>query len=827
MFLAPWFALAGLVAAAGPVIIHLLNRRRFRVVEWAAMEFLRQAVRRSRRILQLRDLLLLLLRTACVLLFGVAMARPYFASSASTIDPDQPVHAVLLIDNSLSMGYEQLNRTLLGMVKTTAGEFINRLPPGSRISVLPVCGSAKDFSLAAYSTKEDALEALAAVEPVDRSASAGAAVDLALEACRRVPSPQSKQVILLSDQQWCNWPAQPLDAQLKQLPCPLQIVQVLPDEVDNAWIADFRLQDGIADQGTPAVFLTTVRYQGSAARQDVQVTLTIDGVTIATQTVELQPGQEREIRFPPYQFEVSSEPGRPTFVNAEVSIPHDRLPGDDQRSLVVPVVSALPVVFVDQYGEDEDPRRNRFGETYRLRRLLAPVTSRSEPERQLIKIQHVKIEELDREMLAEARLVVIAGVTSPEGTVPLLRDYVEQGGALVIAAGGEFDPAAWSDAGWDDGMGILPAPLKPSPIGQLPTAGAAQLQPFQLDFASLVHQYFLLDQTPREELEDLYSLPYFFKAVEADVTDEVVQQLIRNTTEKIEKERAALGDLDRRLEQLAEKEVRGSLTAAERQERDRLEQTRQSTRPQWLVWTQDDRDEPRSLSPAELAEKSRPRVLASYTNRSPFLLQRYIGRGQVFFVTTGLYRDWNTLTATNAVLVFDRMFRDLLQQSLPQRNLASTGQMVLPVAPDLRRARFTLALPGGREEPLAVDALGADRFGVRLANLPQRGLYQVTAYGTKETPQGGPDAKLWELSLAVNGPADESDLRTLSEKELEERMGEADYRWVAQGQSINLTAAQVHGHDLWKWGILAVLGCLGLELVVLAWPSAVGGGRPS
>ena len=33
------FALAGLIAAAGPVLIHLLNRRRFRVLNWAAMDF--------------------------------------------------------------------------------------------------------------------------------------------------------------------------------------------------------------------------------------------------------------------------------------------------------------------------------------------------------------------------------------------------------------------------------------------------------------------------------------------------------------------------------------------------------------------------------------------------------------------------------------------------------------------------------------------------------------------------------------------------------------------------------------------------------------------
>ena len=52
-FLLPWFAVAGLVAAGGVVVIHLLNRRRYRVLPWAAMDFLREAVFRSRRIMRM------------------------------------------------------------------------------------------------------------------------------------------------------------------------------------------------------------------------------------------------------------------------------------------------------------------------------------------------------------------------------------------------------------------------------------------------------------------------------------------------------------------------------------------------------------------------------------------------------------------------------------------------------------------------------------------------------------------------------------------------------------------------------------------------------
>ena len=62
--------LAGIAAISVPIIIHLLNRRRYKVVQWAAMDFLRQAMQRNRRILQIRDIILLVLRTAAVFLFG-------------------------------------------------------------------------------------------------------------------------------------------------------------------------------------------------------------------------------------------------------------------------------------------------------------------------------------------------------------------------------------------------------------------------------------------------------------------------------------------------------------------------------------------------------------------------------------------------------------------------------------------------------------------------------------------------------------------------------------------------------------------------------------
>jgi hypothetical protein len=68
------FVAAGALAMAIPIIIHILNRRRFKTVTWAAMEFLLRAMRKNRRRLRFEQWVLLATRCALVLLLGMALA---------------------------------------------------------------------------------------------------------------------------------------------------------------------------------------------------------------------------------------------------------------------------------------------------------------------------------------------------------------------------------------------------------------------------------------------------------------------------------------------------------------------------------------------------------------------------------------------------------------------------------------------------------------------------------------------------------------------------------------------------------------------------------
>ena len=816
-----FFAIAGLVAAAAPLVIHLLNRRRFRELDWAAMDFLLEASSRSRSLLELRDLVLLALRTAAVALFGLAIARPFLASRAGAAAGSGPVHAVIVVDNSLSMGRERLGgTTLLDDARTRAKEFINRCPVGSRVSILPLCGPAGSSSFDPHRTKEDAVEAVEAIVLVDRAGSTAAAIDLSAQAAAQSPDLPDKRFVFIGDQQGVTWPADPAGLLTEAVP-EMQVVSVPPAEIDNTWVESLQLEDGIADGETPATISCVVRHEGKEPRAAVQVALAVDGAEVATETIDLEPGQSRELTFP-HRFDAAAEPGRPAYATAVVSLSSDSLPEDDSRAIVVPVVAALPVVFIDQYGAAEDSRRNRFGETRHLRRLLAPVVSRSDAEKQLVQVRHIGIDKVDRDLLADARMVVVAGVRSPASIAPLLREYVTQGGQLVIAAGAEFDPEDWNREAWLEGRGILPVPIAGT-VGRLPDE-AAELKPFLLDWRSMKDDArFRLSGVPEEELADLYTGPLFFKAVKSDASPETLAAIGTADIRRREEEATERRELAAELERIGALESTGKLTPADAARRNDARARLAVLSPVWLSWRTDAGAE--EGSDFQTPERVRPRVLAAFDNGQPFLVSRAIGRGSVLFVASGLYSPWNTLPRTNAMLLFDRLLREMLSATLPARTIDTVDALPLPLSPRDRHATIRLKRPDGREETLTVEALGGDAYGVTLRDLVERGLYTVTA--TKGDPAGGgaqtdrPSraAAEWQVSIAADGPARESQPQVLDAASFASRSEKTEgFRWVGPEQPINVDGARVTGQGAWWWLLCGALACLLGEGVVLAAP---------
>src|SRR3954453_10901999 len=131
-FVAP-LVLVGLGALALPLVVHLIQRERKRVVEFPSLMFLRRIPYQSVRRRRLRDVLLMLMRMGAVGLIVFAFARPFFRRDSLAAAPQNGAReAVILVDASYSMGYGDR----WSKAQAAARDAVNALNPGDPASLV-------------------------------------------------------------------------------------------------------------------------------------------------------------------------------------------------------------------------------------------------------------------------------------------------------------------------------------------------------------------------------------------------------------------------------------------------------------------------------------------------------------------------------------------------------------------------------------------------------------------------------------------------------------------------------------------------------------------
>lgn len=129
-FLSPLFALAAL-AVVSPILFHLVRRRPKEHVEFSSLLFLDPAPPKLTRSSQIDQWLLLLMRSAAVLLVAAAFARPYWDTPVATDSVRSGLQRMILIDTSASMRRSDL----LDQAKKRASQWIQKSAPEDIVSV--------------------------------------------------------------------------------------------------------------------------------------------------------------------------------------------------------------------------------------------------------------------------------------------------------------------------------------------------------------------------------------------------------------------------------------------------------------------------------------------------------------------------------------------------------------------------------------------------------------------------------------------------------------------------------------------------------------------
>ncbi len=443
-----WFALG---AMGVPVLIHLLNRRRYRRVDWAAMRFLEAAVSQRARRLRIEHLLLLLMRMGVVGLFGIAVARPFFPFSALRSVVGSRVHRVLVIDDSLSMSAVDgggVSRFDLAMLR--AREILALADAGDATSVVTMGGRARAVvGHAAYDARF-VLERLGTLSVTGGGTDVAGGLGLAWEIARESGfAPGSKVVFVLSDFAGAAWGGDAdvgVDERVGSVAgglvgyASLVLVDVGGEGLSNVAITRFE-QVGTSPVSVemPLRLELTVSNLGVGWVDGVGGDVFADDRLVRRLVVEgIEGGGATTERFA-----VSGGDFGGGVIHAKMR-PGDRdaVAGDNDRYLASPVGGTIDVLVVDGSG--------RFGVMGKAARFLSTALRPGENRGvgEPFEVTVVSEADWEREVLGNFDVVVLCDVGSlGESGWGGLGRYVARGGGLIVVGGGRVDRADYNEGG--------------------------------------------------------------------------------------------------------------------------------------------------------------------------------------------------------------------------------------------------------------------------------------------------------------------------------------------------------------------------------------------
>ncbi len=475
---------AGALLFAVPLIIHLLNRRRFTPVKWAAQEFLLEAYRKTRRRLTLESLLLLLVRCALIVLLALALARPFVPlSNPLSMLTNSQRNLVVMIDTSYSMTRTTRGGdSALDRAKEQARQLIDQLSAerGDRVTLVSL--SAAPQILVQESTRLDLVrDAISRLKPEWRGCDLVRGVELVDELVL-APATSHHEVFLFSDLQRLTFdpddpstadlgkgkePASPPTHEGRNEALPAAALRratsrdasfVIVDVGDSEPSHNLTVEDLVSSpknvvKDNVVSFTATVKNQGATAEHGVRGSFVLNGRREQARTVAFDVPAHGTA-----SVEFAASMKDEGFASVEFEIAEDEIPGDDRRFLAFPVRDRVNVLVVDgQYDKGDDLRS-----TSEFAAMLNPgVDDQPSLSPYLVKTMDDRRFNLGAETLSDYDMIVLADVGRIDEKIAReLEDTVRNGAGLLIFAGDDLDLRAWNERLYrEDGTGLLPARL--------------------------------------------------------------------------------------------------------------------------------------------------------------------------------------------------------------------------------------------------------------------------------------------------------------------------------------------------------------------------------
>jgi hypothetical protein len=765
---APLFLLAAL-AAAIPVILHMISRQRAKHVPFSTLRFLRTSVEKTRRRRRIQDLLLMLLRAAALVLIAIGLSEIRVTQLSALLGRGSASAVAIVLDNSASMALADKGRPRFETARGAVNQILQELGPDDQAALWLTGGPPFDEQGHLDTSRDALLRMFNQCSVSNERADLAMRIEEARKALAASTAP-NKVIYVITDVPKHGWeglgtgdgglgtgdegsgfrvqgsepgasspaPAPRSLAPSPPSPIPIVIVDCAREPEPNVAVQNVALESAVPVAGVP-VKATVELFNAAPSPQQRLLELYVDDQKKATSPVIAIPPEAKST----HAFQFSFERGGLHRCEARL-VGQDGSPLDDRWFFSMEVDQGIPVAIVT-------PKRHEIpylDDSFYVQQALMPARSGNGAIRGTV----FEAKDLATEKLQNYAVVYCVNLPAPEAdAAEKLRQYVAHGGHVFWICGENVQPDAYNAMNQQAQGQLLPAPL----VEVRTATGATGVSPVPASSTGKMsvppgrdswHIRYLDEKhralAPLVKPEPLYQSALIYKYVRVDA-----------------KAAAASG---------------ASVLA-------RLDEA----------------------GPDKAGE--------------PLLVQRKIGRGSVTMLGTSAHVGWTNLPLKTIFLpLLVRMTFDLAGAEQAQRTVLAGSPLVLRLDGEKSPVSVAVVPPSGTLYELKTTSEPGRVPSGRGQVLRYNDTYDVGFYTMR--PLVGTGAK--QVAFAVNVDPEEANPAKADPEELKERFAPTDVVFAEDPEDLTSTFRLLHeGTKLWDYFLWAVLFVLVFETLVSNWLS--------
>ncbi|MFO7524006.1 MAG: BatA domain-containing protein [Ignavibacteriaceae bacterium] len=470
--------LFGLLAASIPILIHLLNLRKLKKIEFSTLTFLKELQKNKIRKVKLKQWLLLLLRVLIILFLVFAFARPTLEGVAiDGTTSAAKTTAIFILDDTFSMSVVDQNGSYFNQAKQSIKNLLKNFQEGDEVGIILVSdNSSENINLTSnFSEFERVLES------ANISYASGMIHNSFVKAAEVISQSKNfnKEIYILSDFQSGRLAQEDMISDLAQLfdnNTRVYAINYSGKDVFNLSINKFEINTSIFEKEKPISFAVTVANHSEQTINNTVLSLYLDDERAAQQSVSLNPRESKVI-------EIEAVAKKTGNIDVIAELEEDDIGYDNKRYLSIYIPDKIPVAL----SADRESDINFI-------RIALSTGNLSDN----YKLNYIPTNQFLSTRLEDYTVLFIVGEEFTSG-YDRIKNFVESGGGVLIFPSSKVNPDKFNNL-----LGNIGLPLTEGIVGKPDQADNPAL--FQdTDFEHpLLRNIFLSDEKKRIESPDVY-----------------------------------------------------------------------------------------------------------------------------------------------------------------------------------------------------------------------------------------------------------------------------------------------------------------------------------